>query len=283
MGTLPVLALIGLATVTACSSSTTAAEPFDLPAHRPSTVLAATSEDGSVEVSVEVPGWLEVGYQAYARLRVEGPGAVCVVYATGARLEQPIRPDLRATPVETELWLESDDERPTELEVAVVTSDDCDDEATPRTTTTVNGEYTAVPGVGEWPLRSVEVTGIRGDMDEVVDALADARQRWADHGGAPYAMRIERFCECAEHQVRFVAVDDAGATVLAEDAYGEDQDAWTIESLFDEIDEATRTAAAVRVLFDAATGVPATLEIDPDETTADEELELGIAWFAGGA
>lgn len=101
-----------------------------------------------------------------------------------------------------------------------------------------------------------------------VEARADldaARERWAATGWAAYRFVATPSCFCPPGDV---TVDVIGGRPVGIDETGQ---ARSVEQWFDEIETAIGTAADVRVTYDD-TGAPASLYIDVDEMTADEEF-----------
>ncbi len=146
---------------------------------------------------------------------------------------------------------------------------------------------TGVPGRVFLDLEAMAVDG--GDASEIsnlrllggpFEELAAARALWDTVGIADYTLRYRITCFCPE-VIRTVTVTGGEITdVVDEGDPFPGLPTFTVEGLFDEIEQALLAgAASVTATYDEATGVPLSHFIDEVENMADEEHGAEVEAF----
>lgn len=117
------------------------------------------------------------------------------------------------------------------------------------------------------------------------DQLAEGRALWSAHAGTAYTMRYEEYCSCGT-AIGPVLIDvdaDGAITAVTDMASGEAMpqeqwsDAWTVEGLFDLLEEAIRQEVArYEANFDPTDGFPTSGAIDYEHATAGDEINFRI-------
>lgn len=122
--------------------------------------------------------------------------------------------------------------------------------------------------------------------EELEAELARARERWAVSGLEQYTVELGVVCFCpVELAGPFVVTVDAGAitaiayadSALASGDIPPGAAVLTVDQVFDEIETWIGQADEVRVTYDADTGIPTDVWIDPSFQMADEELGYTLA------
>ncbi len=120
------------------------------------------------------------------------------------------------------------------------------------------------------------------------DELTANRGLWEAAGIASYEYRYEKICDChrdtpAETIVTVendlvVGVRYARDDYLREIPVAEDNYRWfrTIDDLFTLVETASRSAATLRVAYEAELGYPSYIYIDYDHAMVGEEVELRV-------
>jgi hypothetical protein len=117
------------------------------------------------------------------------------------------------------------------------------------------------------------------------DQLTEGRALWSQHAGAAYTMRYEEYCSCGtDVGPVFIEVDATGAITAITDAVSgeampeaEWSDAWTVEGLFDRLDEAiSQRVASYEARYDGTDGYPTSAAIDYEHATSGDEVNFRI-------
>ena len=118
--------------------------------------------------------------------------------------------------------------------------------------------------------------------------LAAAKGRWIQVGPASYRITVARSCFCTLESTRPVIVtvrngqvasrryEDTGADVPPQLAFAYP----SVDGLFDVIEQAIANHdETVDVLYDAARGIPVSIQLDGSAMIADDELSYGTRNF----
>lgn len=118
-----------------------------------------------------------------------------------------------------------------------------------------------------------------------VEALKEAKARWASFDFDSYTIRQTRSCECLPPYAYTAIVADGKVDSLTydelENTYGKDPDrlyeialdnAWTVEEAFEVLEREMGGAAEFEVEYDQQYGYPTDIFIDPDAQAVDEEI-----------
>ena len=120
------------------------------------------------------------------------------------------------------------------------------------------------------------------------DELTTNRGLWEAAGIASYEYRYEKVCDChRDTPAETIVTVESGLVVgvrYARDDYlreipvAEDNYRWfrTIDDLFTLVETASRSAATLRVAYEAELGYPSYIYIDYDHAMVGEEVELRV-------
>ncbi|MBC8087587.1 MAG: hypothetical protein H7Z40_09985 [Phycisphaerae bacterium] len=110
--------------------------------------------------------------------------------------------------------------------------------------------------------------------------LERAERRWQTHGppNGRYTMLQQRICFCADYMITYELTVAAGAPTRVRTPTGLEvpQAMWasfrSVEQLFLELRSGLATGAVKEVAYDAASGYPAVVSLDPLRDAADDEV-----------
>lgn len=120
---------------------------------------------------------------------------------------------------------------------------------------------------------------------EQLDALDQARQRWADEGGPRYELTLNRACFCGGPLRVRLEVD--GDEIVRTDLDTGEPVPQQFEALFPDVpglfdlieEEILRPAAAVIVTYHGTLGYPLSISVDRIKNAIDDEYTLTIVEF----
>ena len=131
--------------------------------------------------------------------------------------------------------------------------------------------------------------------DEQDERYARALAQWAGTGVDSYTMLVDRSCFCVYEPADHVRVSVANGVVQAATGRAEasidaeytipipksDYRAWyTVNGLFDVVEEAGQEASQVSVSYDAEYGFPDKIDLDFILQVADDELHYSVREFS---
>lgn len=147
----------------------------------------------------------------------------------------------------------------------------------------------SIAGRGAWVLGLVLMAGCAGSepLAAPPSTLADARALWALRAPDGYQVTVQQSCFCLPEfrQPLRVTVENGrvssvrGLEQPLHHSGSLDQSRLTVAGLFDVIERAGRTAAELRVVYDAGYGFPTELFIDGDRRIADDEFTYRLSDF----
>lgn len=113
-----------------------------------------------------------------------------------------------------------------------------------------------------------------------VDELKRAEQRWKANGPPTgrYTMLQQRICFCPDYMINYEVTVVAGVPTRITSPTGLDipQAMWTsfrtVEQMFVELRAGLATGAVKEVAYDAQTGYPAVVSLDPVRNAVDDEV-----------
>jgi hypothetical protein len=119
--------------------------------------------------------------------------------------------------------------------------------------------------------------------------LAEAREQWSRRRARSYEFTWQQDCFCEVEWGRPIRISVDGSGQITSAAYVDDRQAVaepvrnflaTVDGVFDQIEDAIdEDASEIDVSYDATWGYPASVFVDYDRRTADEELTLHLVDF----
>jgi hypothetical protein len=124
------------------------------------------------------------------------------------------------------------------------------------------------------------------DSDDPIEVLAENREKWRSQGIDDYEFVLQRLCFCGLTNPARVVVRDGARLSVTDTTTGEPIPAQfaqyylTVEELFDFVEDAIdRKAHSIVVEYDATYGFPASIQIDYEQNTVDEEMAFQATSF----